>query len=455
MALTLLPTAAMAEGPDPVAQIGEKTYATLKAAFEEAKNGDTVTLLKDVETNNIEDTEAARIIINKEITLNLNDKTIRTPNDMGNNINNFCALIIDADVTINATAEGGINTGTNGGYAINVRNGAKLTINGGTYYGGGTAVQVQKGTLIINDGHFSCEPYDEPYGYKYLINCIDAAWKDGTAKISIKGGTFVKFDPSNSASENPHGKFLAEGYGVKQDGDNYIVTEPVAAIGDTKYPTLAAAITAAEAGGTVTLLKDTNEAIVVPAGKAVTIDLNGKDFTHSGWLSVENGSNLILANGSINANIWVSGGNTEAQTTKLTIGSDVVLSGSFPVVVEGGTNLGSGKGTYGFSKVEIAGTVKASSSGVWVMGNLGNGTESMDKMSMNSNVIDVQSTAKIIGVGNDNLGVTIMGLATVNVAAGAEISGSEGIFVKRGTLNINGGTISGNRSSFTLPPQCE
>ena len=35
MALTLLPTAAMAEGADPVAQIGEKTYATLKAAFEE------------------------------------------------------------------------------------------------------------------------------------------------------------------------------------------------------------------------------------------------------------------------------------------------------------------------------------------------------------------------------------------------------------------------------------
>ena len=209
MMFTLVPTA-MAEGSDPVAQIGETTYATLKAAFEGAKDGDTVTLLKDVETNNIEDTEEARIIIEKAITLNLNDKTIRTPNDMGNNNKNFCALIIDADVTINATAEGGINTGTNGGYAINVRNGAKLTINGGTYYGGGTAVQVQKGTLIINDGTFACEPYSNPtYGYKFLINCIDAAWKDGTAKISIKGGTFVKFDPSDSASENPHGKFLA------------------------------------------------------------------------------------------------------------------------------------------------------------------------------------------------------------------------------------------------------
>ena len=282
MALMLLPTAAMAEGPDPVAQIGEKTYATLKAAFEEAKDGDTVTLLKDVETNNSEDNEAARIIINKKITLNLNDKTIRTPNGMGDNNTNFCALIIDADVTINATAEGGINTGTNGGYAINVRNGAKLTINGGTYYGGGTAVQVQKGTLIINDGTFSCEPYSDPtYGYKYLINCIDAAWKDGTAKISIKGGTFVKFDPSDSASENPHGKFLAEGYGVKQDGDNYIVTEPVAAIGDTKYPTLADAIDAAEAGGTVTLLKDVTGMAVIPSGKTVTIDLSGHTITRT------------------------------------------------------------------------------------------------------------------------------------------------------------------------------
>ena len=245
MMFTLVPTA-MAEGSDPVAQIGETTYATLKAAFEGAKDGDTVTLLKNVETNNIEDTLEDRIIINKEITLNLNDKTITSPDNMGDNENNFTALIVDADVTINATAEGGIDTGENGGYGICVRKGATLTINGGRYYGGGTAVQVQEGTLIINDGTFSCEPYSNPtYGYKYLINCIDSAWKNGTAKVFIKGGIFKNFDPSNSASENPNGNFLAKGYGVKKDGDNYIVTEPVAAIGDTKYPTLAAAVKAA------------------------------------------------------------------------------------------------------------------------------------------------------------------------------------------------------------------
>ena len=177
-------------------------------------NGGVVAVTEDIKTNNIEDTAAARIVISQPTTLNL-EKKIITPDNMGNNNTNFCALIVDADTTINAGENGGIDTGVNGGYGINVRNGATLTINGGYYYGGGTAVQVQKGTLIINGGTFACEPYSNPtYGYKYLINCIDAAYKDGTAKISITGGTFINFDPSDSASENPNGNFVADGYKV-------------------------------------------------------------------------------------------------------------------------------------------------------------------------------------------------------------------------------------------------
>ena len=190
----------------PVANVTE-----LKEAL---TNGGVVAVTKDIHTNNIEDTAAARIVISQPTTLNL-EKKIITPDDMGNNNTNFCALIVDADTTINAGENGGIDTGVNGGYGINVRNGATLTINGGYYYGGGTAVQVQKGTLIINGGTFACEPYSNPtYGYKYLINCIDAAYKDGTAKISITGGTFINFDPSDSASENPHGNFVPDGYKV-------------------------------------------------------------------------------------------------------------------------------------------------------------------------------------------------------------------------------------------------
>ena len=177
-------------------------------------NGGVVAVTKDIQTNNIEDTAAARIVISQPTTLNL-EKKIITPNNMGNNNTNFCALIVDADTTINAGENGGIDTGVNGGYGINVRNGATLTINGGYYYGGGTAVQVQKGTLIINGGTFACEPYSNPtYGYNFLINCLDSAYKNGTAKVVIQGGTFINFDPSNCTAEGAGTNFVADGYKV-------------------------------------------------------------------------------------------------------------------------------------------------------------------------------------------------------------------------------------------------
>ena len=79
-----------------------------------------------------------------------------------------------------------------------------------------TAVQVQKGNLIINGGFFDlAETIKEaaPDFVKYLINCIDENYKNGTAQIEIKGGTFVNFDPSN----NPEGtgtSYVADGYKV-------------------------------------------------------------------------------------------------------------------------------------------------------------------------------------------------------------------------------------------------
>ena len=175
--------------------------------------GGIVSVNKDIKTDNIGDNEADRIIISKPTTLNLDAKII-SPDDMGNNNTNFCALIVDADTTINAGENGGIDTGANGGYALNVRKGANLTITGGSYYGGGTAVQVQKGTLTITGGHFAVEAFGEPYGYNFLLNCIDSAYKNGSAKIIVKGGTFVNFDPSNNTAEGAGTNFVADGYKV-------------------------------------------------------------------------------------------------------------------------------------------------------------------------------------------------------------------------------------------------
>ena len=176
-------------------------------------NGGELTISSGITTNNIGDTEEDRIIISKPTTLNLDAKIV-SPDNMGNNGTNFCALIVDANTTINAGENGGIDTGTNGGYAINVRKGATLTINGGNYKGGGTAVQVQQGTLVINDGFFAVEPFGDPYGYNFLLNCVDKAYQNGTAKIIVKGGTFVNFDPSNNAAEGAGTNFVADGYQV-------------------------------------------------------------------------------------------------------------------------------------------------------------------------------------------------------------------------------------------------
>ena len=193
----------------------DATYPVASAAEmkEALANGGIVSVNKDIKTDNIGDNEADRITISKPTTLNLDAKII-SPDDMGNNNTNFCALIVDADTTINAGKNGGIDTGTNGGYALNVRKGANLTITGGSYYGGGTAVQVQEGTLTITGGHFAVEAFGEPYGYNFLLNCIDSAYKNGTAKIIVKGGTFVNFDPSNNTAEGAGTNFVADGYKV-------------------------------------------------------------------------------------------------------------------------------------------------------------------------------------------------------------------------------------------------
>ena len=209
----------------------DATYPVASAAEMKTAlaTGGIVSVNKDIKTDNIGDTAADRVIISKPTTLNLNAKIV-FPDNMGNNDINFCALIVDADTTINAGENGGIDTGTNGGYGINVRNGATLTINGGSYYGGGTTVQVQKGTLIINGGTFACEPFSGSYGYNFLINCIDSAYKNGTAKVEIKGGTFVNFNPANCQAEGAGTNFVADGYKVESatqtNGDIWYTVVP-------------------------------------------------------------------------------------------------------------------------------------------------------------------------------------------------------------------------------------
>lgn len=55
----------------------------------------------------------------------------------------------------------------------------------------------------------------------------------------------------------------------------------VAKVGDTSYASISAAVNASENADTVTLLKDSVEAITIPADKTITLDLNGHKIVNS------------------------------------------------------------------------------------------------------------------------------------------------------------------------------
>lgn len=77
------------------------------------------------------------------------------------------------------------------------------------------------------------------------------------------------------------------------EGESVGTGTGVAMIGDATYETLADAVAV---GGDIKLLKDTAEDITIPAGKTITIDLNGKKITNKSadTITVEKGAALTI-----------------------------------------------------------------------------------------------------------------------------------------------------------------
>lgn len=263
-----------------VAEIGSTKYETLAEAVAAAQNGQTITLLADVEQN-------TQLTIDKSITLDLNGKTIKNTVDIwGDNTNAILSIKKGAKVTI--TGNGTIAAKENDCYTINVVNG-DLTIENGTFVGNISVVQVQKGSLTINGGAFSLlqKMTDGKGENRYLINCIDDTYADGSATVAISGGTFVGFDPNVSPEQKVDGKapsFAAPGTGItrNENGSFTAVDGMTAQILDKDgnsvkaYNKLADAVAAAEDGQTVRLLADVTLDAQIATGKAITIDGQSK-----------------------------------------------------------------------------------------------------------------------------------------------------------------------------------
>ena len=328
-----------------VAQIGSKKYETLADAIRLAAKGKTITLLTDVEQN-------TQLTINKNITLDLNGKTIKNTQDIwGDNANAILSITNGAKVTI--TGNGTIDAKENDCYTINVVKG-DLTIENGTFYGNVSVVQVEEGTLSVKGGTFDLHQKWEGSS-KYLFNCIDDAYAGGSANVAISGGTFVGFDP-NVSPEGEGTSYLAPGYAPVDNGDGtYGVVAGVAQIDSKAYVTLADAVAAAQDGETVTLLSDcSGDGIAIKENtfpNGLTIDFAGYSYTIGGKLvgstgtasngfHLLKGNTIVMRNGSIYGDASVAGDDTTQWS-----GSPAIMIQNYSNLTLDGMTVKGGKQT--------------------------------------------------------------------------------------------------------------
>lgn len=232
----------------------------------------------------------------------------------------------------------GVTVENAGGYSSMIRNGGdvtadcNLTIRGGNFTGGVNTVKNDSfGVLTINGGNFSNTA-------QYVImNWNKAEITAGTfqtldtasavlftsayggdantvGKLTISGGEFKHasdtqemivdhYDASNSGTAAVTGgkfdadisKYIPTDYVQSADGtvEKLGETNAVAKVGGTYYKTLAEAVAAAD-NNTVTLLKDVTADITIPAGKTMTLDLNGKTLTNVNDHTILNNGNLTI-----------------------------------------------------------------------------------------------------------------------------------------------------------------
>lgn len=272
----------------------------------------------------------------------------------------------------------------------------KLTLTGGTY-------------ICKTDQALLCDRYNN--NEKYL----------GTA--SIAGGTF---------SRQPETKYIAAGYEAKDNGNNTWTVGAAASaafaaqVGGVMYTTLADALAAADENAIVKLLEDVTGQVAIPAGKKLTLDLNGKTITHSGTAIINNGT-LIVKNGAVVSTGYCGiGVGSNSETTIL---SDVTVTAQESAVI---TSKSTG------AKIFIEGGTFTSTDNAVIAGN---GSERTG----NPNII-------VINGGTFNGGITTAGYVACGIYAPWKdqitvnggtfhITGGAGIVARAGQVSVNGGTF--------------
>ena len=204
-----------------VAKIDDTYYKTLADAVAAVQNGDTITLLKDVDLGN------TVTVANKTVTLNMAGKTIYNTKDLWDSKLNAWSLIsVRENGNLTITGDGTLKAKADDCYALDTREGsAKLTVENGTVIGNISAIYAFLGEVTINGGSYSIQQLNTNNvqdGYGLTINCYDQNYKEKTAKITVTGGYFAHFDPANNKAEGVGTNFVKDGYvSVTSDKSGY------------------------------------------------------------------------------------------------------------------------------------------------------------------------------------------------------------------------------------------
>ena len=187
------------------------------------KNG-TVTLSEDTTSS----TFTGGITSKNKTILNLNSKTLtftgNTTNNLGIMTRGKEEITIMGKGTLDAN--GCIAVEANGtGSTINLSGTTGMFGSQPTYVtdrSGGELIYCYSGTINISAGVFKNLGENK----KFLLNCYDANYQNGTAKIIVTGGSFYDFNPADNSAEGEHTSFVPEGYHVEisTDGDSTVYT---------------------------------------------------------------------------------------------------------------------------------------------------------------------------------------------------------------------------------------
>ena len=326
LCLGLLPVGVLAEeivpgedsNTDYVASVttsgGESTtsYTSLDDALDAAKDGDTVTLLSDV------DLGETSVTIDKSITFDLGDKTLSSSKTWSSD---GVLLVKDAAVTVK---NGTVNATGIGSCAIRAyRSGASMTLEAVT-----ATVTSDKSSVMVGDfgsAVIKSGDYQGLYvGIKSQVTLEGGTFRPYMDTITNKNvkSIFWKVNETTDATSRDCMELLGDGCVYLDENQNQVRTgggfntvvtvqkgtpidTPVAKIGDVGYTSLSKAINAVQNGGTITLLNDLdlgNGAVLqVDSSKNFTIDLDRHTLSADGdyLIMLHNGSQLTLKNGTL------------------------------------------------------------------------------------------------------------------------------------------------------------